>query len=320
MMPGADSDLPLRVRCGQSTVSVKPATAVVMVWFLIAIMAGFTVLNAMQLPRLGTRYELPYPPSSLVGFFLAIFCVTCALLLLLVHHAFRDESSLEFFQRIKAKLTVVALISTLANAALGIASSGGFLHFPMFPAYMLFMTVMTTLGATTRESAWFARRLPCWMLVGFHGFRLPVEIFLHSGVASGIVPPQLTWSWPLGNGQNVDVYVALLALVLGAWAWFNQQAGRPDLPTAVLWGFGVLGLAALANILRLAVLSMPGSPLLRFPEHTIAPLLGPPFILLPLILVQFAIGGQLLILRRAWDSGSAGASSAVKRTESASML
>jgi hypothetical protein len=78
-------------------------------------------------------------------------------------------------------------------------------------------------------------------LVAFQGFRLPLELVLHSWVAQGVIPETMTWS-----GRNWDIISGVLALVAAlfcrrsiVWAWIAN----------------LVGLVLLVNVMRVAVLS-----------------------------------------------------------------
>lgn len=85
--------------------------------------------------------------------------------------------------------------------------------------------------------------LPLSALVAFQGFRLPLELVLHSWVGQGVIPPTMTWS-----GRNWDIISGVVALIAvpfcrrsNAWAWIANG----------------VGLLFLANVMRVAVLSSP---------------------------------------------------------------
>lgn len=87
--------------------------------------------------------------------------------------------------------------------------------------------------------------LPLPALVAFQGFRLPLELVLHSWVAQGVIPATMTWS-----GRNWDIVSGILALIAVPlcrrsrfWAWLANG----------------VGLVLLANVMRVAVLSSPVS-------------------------------------------------------------
>ena len=84
---------------------------------------------------------------------------------------------------------------------------------------------------------------PLPALIAFQGFRLPLELVLHSWVAQGVIPETMTWS-----GQNWDIASGVLALIAALlcrrsmiWAWVANG----------------VGLVLLINVMRVAILSSP---------------------------------------------------------------
>jgi hypothetical protein len=82
-------------------------------------------------------------------------------------------------------------------------------------------------------------------LVAFQGFRLPLELVLHSWVGQGVIPGTMTWS-----GRNWDIISGIVALIAtplcrrsNFWAWIANA----------------VGLVLLANVIRVAILSSPVS-------------------------------------------------------------
>jgi hypothetical protein len=87
--------------------------------------------------------------------------------------------------------------------------------------------------------------LPLSALVVFQGFRLPLELVLHSWVLQGVIPPTMTWS-----GRNWDIVSGIVALLMA-------PACRPSKWPA--WIANIIGLALLVNVMRVAILSSPVS-------------------------------------------------------------
>jgi hypothetical protein len=85
--------------------------------------------------------------------------------------------------------------------------------------------------------------LPLAALVAFQGFRLPLELVLHSWVAQGVIPATMTWS-----GRNWDIVSGVLALVAAPFCRRSRF---------VAWIANVVGLGLLTNVMRVAVLSSP---------------------------------------------------------------
>ena len=87
--------------------------------------------------------------------------------------------------------------------------------------------------------------LPLPALVAFQGFRLPLELVLHSWVAQGVIPATMTWS-----GRNWDIITGLVALI-----------AAPFCRRSIVWPWiaNGVGLVLLANVMRVAILSSPVS-------------------------------------------------------------
>jgi hypothetical protein len=139
--------------------------------------------------------------------------------------------------------------------------------------------VLTPLG---RRLAW---GIPLWVLVGVQGFRLPLELAMHRLVDLGIMPPQMTYT-----GRNYDIVTGATAIGVA----LLLRAGVAGRRLARAWN--ILGLALLANIVVVAILSTPvfryfGDQQLNvFVTYT-------PFVWLPTVMVLAALAGHLLIFR-----------------------
>jgi hypothetical protein len=117
--------------------------------------------------------------------------------------------------------------------------------------------------------------LPLPMLVAFQGFRLPLELVLHSWVGQRVIPETMTWS-----GRNWDLVSGMVALVAAPfcrrsriWAWVAN----------------VIGLGLLFNVMRVAVLSSP----LSF-GWSIEPKLALIYHIPYALIVPVCIGGALI--------------------------
>jgi len=89
-------------------------------------------------------------------------------------------------------------------------------------------------------------RLPIAALIGFHAFRLPLELILHNWYKGGTLPVQMTY-----EGHNFDIATGIMAIVLGAWAILGQ------IPRAAVWLFNVVGATLLAVVISIALTSSP---------------------------------------------------------------
>ena len=152
-----------------------------------------------------------------------------------------------------------------------------FLGLGVLTAALVFSPVGTRLTANTSLGA----------VVALQAFRIPVELLLHRLYVEGTIPVEMTYA-----GRNFDILSGVSGLLLGGWL----LAGRP-LSRGVVAAWNVLGVALLANIVAVAVLSTP-TPFRQFTGGP--PNLLPstfPYVWLPSFLVQVALGSHLLVFR-----------------------
>ena len=175
-------------------------------------------------------------------------------------------------------LAVAWLVISALPTATGLVAPGG--PVPV-QAIMVGVLALAVAVAGSRVGAGLAAAVPLYLLVGFQGFRLPLELVLHEWVSTGLVPPQMTWT-----GQNVDVVAGALALasmpVVRRWPRFA-------------WVPTVVGSVLLLNVLRVVALSLPG-PLQRFPDPiTLA--YRVPHVWIATVCVAGAVLGHLVAFR-----------------------
>lgn len=185
-----------------------------------------------------------------------------------------------------ALLGAVAWLSLCAALAL----RGVFLDVNARPPAIAVFLPLATAGTVALAFSPFGTRLARGLtplgLVGFQGLRVGIEGVLHALHGLGVVPLQMTWS-----GWNFDVVSGGTALLF-VLMWKQGLAGRR---TLLAWN--VVGLVLLANVVTIAVLSMP-LPLRLFwnaPANTFV--FHAPWIWLPAFLVQGALLGHLLVFR-----------------------
>ncbi len=154
-----------------------------------------------------------------------------------------------------------------------------------FPRLLIFFALvngMAILLAFTKPGTWLMS-LPLWTLVGFHVFRLPLELILHEWAAQGTVPVTMTWS-----GSNFDIITGVLALVCAPLTL--------KIPKIALI-FNVVGFILLLNVMRVATLSSP----LPFAWNVQPPLLLAfhlPYAWIASVCVGGALAGHLILFRR----------------------
>lgn len=120
-------------------------------------------------------------------------------------------------------------------------------------------------------------------LVLFQGFRLPLELILHSWVNQGTIPSTMTWS-----GSNFDIITGVLALICFRYAGKNKY---------IPWAFNIIGTLLLLNVMRVAVLSSP----LPFAWSVNPPLqlgFNLPYVLIVPVCVGGALAGHLILFRK----------------------
>jgi hypothetical protein len=130
-----------------------------------------------------------------------------------------------------------------------------------------------------------AQTIPLWVLIGVHGFRLPLEIAMHGVYERGIMPLQMTYT-----GRNYDIITGATAIDVAAAIY----AGKGGARLARLWN--IIGLLLLLNVVVIAILSTP-----RFAVFGDANLntfvTYAPFVWLPAVMVLAALTGHLVIFR-----------------------
>ena len=132
----------------------------------------------------------------------------------------------------------------------------------------------------------FVRTIPIAWLVGFQGFRVLVELLLHRAYVEGLMPVQMSYA-----GRNFDVVSGITALLVAGWL----ASGRRSTALVTLWN--LLGIALLANIVIVALLSAP-TPFRAFasdpPNVWIT---RAPWVWLPAAMVFAAVLGHALVTR-----------------------
>jgi hypothetical protein len=202
---------------------------------------------------------------------------------------FRGVAEIDQTKKPKALLLSFVVLFWLLGTAM-MAGEGQLENFDQFPPTVMVVismaVIMTFLLAFSKTGLYLIEGIGIVWLVGFQGFRVLVEVFLHQMYLDGIVPQQMTYS-----GLNFDILAGLSALLM-AWQIARKKVG----PKAILiWN--ILGLALLLNIVVIAILSMP-TPLRYFhnePANTFITQI--PYIWLPAFQVQAALLGHLLVFR-----------------------
>jgi hypothetical protein len=190
-------------------------------------------------------------------------------------------------QRLYTVLGSSSWLAFSATLAVGGWLAGFDARPPHFLVFMLPTFAATLALAFSRIGAGAADRIGFVALTGFQVFRVPVEWVLFSLHRDGVTPVQMSFA-----GWNFDVLTGLSAPLV-AWLVRRGRIGRRGL---LAWNCA--GLALLANIVTIAILSTP-TPLRTFwnePANTFVA--GWPWIWLPGFLVPMALLGHLVSLRK----------------------
>jgi hypothetical protein len=253
------------------------------------------VVLSNQVPfvtRLGLHLLEPQVAVSLapLGDAFRVLSVTMALLLVSgVFAAWRRTGASG--RRATFVAAGVALGLTAWMSATYAAALSGMLHFPPRPPTMMVVLILTVVLAVGLAVSPIGRRLatglPLSLLIGVHGYRLPLELMMHRAYEQGLMPVQMSY-----RGLNYDIVTGITAIV----AALLLATGRAGIATARAWT--AVGTLLLVNIIAIALLSAP-TPWRMFRQEPANDwITTAPYVWLPSVLVAFAIGGHIVILRR----------------------
>jgi hypothetical protein len=241
--------------------------------------------------------DIPVAPSIPEGSAIlhgAFFGITTLLALIFVAATYESSINTGEKRDVAARrASMVALFTVAWVAVTALVAMRGLLTFDGRPPTMLFLLVITIVLTIALGLSPFGRRLalgvPLAALVGFQAFRILVELSMHRAYSEGLMPVQMSYS-----GRNFDIVSGVTALLLGLWlATGARRSGK-----GVVFGWNVLGLLLLLNILVVALLSAP-TPLRAFsndpPNIWVTQF---PWVWLPVVMVAAALLGHILVFRR----------------------
>lgn len=193
-------------------------------------------------------------------------------------------------------ITVVAVMVVLGVTA-AVSAADLLANFDSFPPpalpFFLFHFLATIGLGLSAYGRRLADGLPVWALIGYQAFRIPVELTLHALYLEGRIPVQMTYV-----GLNFDIVTGLTAIPVAWLAW----KGRLTRVAMLAWN--TLGLLLLANIVTIAILSMPTTMrvFMNHPPNTFVAEM--PYTWLPTFLVTSALLGHVLVYRVKSGRGS----------------
>ncbi|MDB4993572.1 MAG: hypothetical protein JWM74_1004 [Myxococcaceae bacterium] len=145
--------------------------------------------------------------------------------------------------------TVAAVLGGWSAVAAELSLTGALARFDgrppplaLFFVATLIVGVALALSRTGRSLA----TLPLPLLVGFHVFRLPLELVMHQAAAEGTMPAQMSF-----DGSNFDIVSGITAGVLAL------VLARREVPPAIVLAWNVLGTLLLLAIVTIAFTSTP---------------------------------------------------------------
>ena len=256
---------------------------------------GVVVLNnasgVLDPSRLGRHLLNPRTPLSTAGVATGFRFIAIAIVALFVAGVAlawrRSGASWKRVTVVTITVTVgtaIWLILTSTAARFGLLND---LDPPVLPMVVaLTMAIVFTLGVT-RVGGRFAATLPLWVLVGFHGFRLPLELLMHRAYEYGMMPREMSYT-----GWNFDILTGVAALVLAVMLWRGSAGIR-----AARW-FNAIGALLLLNIIVISVLATPGPAHLLRTSPSNAWIMSSPYVWLPTVMVALAMLGHIVLFRR----------------------
>jgi hypothetical protein len=195
------------------------------------------------------------------------------------------HSTLTQTESVHAVSIGIVLITVYLSLIIGIVESGllerNFI--PLGPAFLMTTVLVAMAVGFTSVGKAIANRVPLACLVGFQGFRLPLECVLHDWFRSGTIPESMTWS-----GSNWDIVTGLLAC--SACAFVQKRAW-------LAWTVNIVGIVLLLNVARVAVMSSP-VPFGWQLDPPLELILHLPYALIVPICVGGAALGHVLLTRR----------------------
>jgi len=236
-----------------------------------------------------SQLALPFTEASSLSLF-AFLSIVAFILAALIQGVYTANLRLggPAFRR-----TVLVTVATAVWLALlsFVVASGAIAKSPM-PRVPLFFGAANLGGlllALSPVGGWLARGLPLWALVGFQGFRFPLELVLHSWGQQGTIPMTMTW-----EGSNLDVITGIVSLI--AAGLIRVWGSNDSRSRTIAWIANVVGFALLINVGRVAMFSSP----LPFAWDVQPPLqlvFYMPYALIGPVCVAGALGGHVVLTR-----------------------
>lgn len=134
--------------------------------------------------------------------------------------------------------------------------SGIVIHYaiPLVPLIFVALLAISAAFAFSRPALATALKLPLALLIGFQGFRLPLELLLHHWASTETIPSTMTWS-----GQNWDIVSGIIALLAAPFVGHGRLGRKlgTKYGLKIAWFANTVGFVLLLNVLRVVVMSSP---------------------------------------------------------------
>ncbi len=184
-----------------------------------------------------------------------------------------------------ATLAVLVMAGEYVLAARGILANWQQVP-PLILPVVAGAAVLAIVAAFSPAGGRAATRLSFAQLIGYQAFRLPLELVMHQAAVSGLMPEQMSFT-----GRNFDILTGVLAIPVAI------AAARGSAPRWLIVLWNTVGTLLLANIVAIAVASMPMVAAFG-PDRLNTWIADPPYIWLPGVLVPSALLGHLLLWRK----------------------
>jgi hypothetical protein len=221
----------------------------------------------------------PASPGS-VAAFLAVVALVAAAIPVAAFYACRSAPG---GGRREAAFTAAGLIAWILFVCVAVGS-GMMERLPLrgLPFFFGAVLIAGVWAGLSPLGGRIAANVPLVALVGFHAFRVPLELVLHSWAQQGTVPQTMTW-----DGQNWDIISGALAILIAPFAIRSR---------ALAWGANIVGSVLLLNVIRVALLSSP-IPIGWGQDPPLLLALHLPYALIAPVCVAGAIAGHIVLTR-----------------------
>lgn len=235
------------------------------------------------------------PSAVSTAVFVGVVAAVAVMLVLGTHAAGPRLREAPAYTKRWVRGTALALLVWLAVTAA--ASASGVLEAPGTPPRAMLFLVGSNLAAVifafSRAGTRLVVGVPIAALVGFHAFRLPLELVLHRWYIEGVIPVQMTYV-----GRNFDIVTGVLALVVGLVLW-QRGPSRP-----LVWLFNLVGSALLATVATIAALSTPLPFRMFMNDPPVLLAFHAPYGWIVPMCVAPALAGHILVFRWLWRTRS----------------